>query len=104
MYEVSKIIKVIDGDTIRCNIEGLPDIIGQNISIRFSGIDTPELNDPDPSIAAKARLAREYVAQRLSKAHTVYIIDRERGSFFRIVARIIVDGEDLCAELAKMHF
>jgi micrococcal nuclease len=36
-------VKCYDGDTCRFNIPGLHPIIGENVSIRLNGIDTPEI-------------------------------------------------------------
>ena len=40
---VSRVIRVIDGDTFVVGIDELPDLIGKDISVRVNGIDTPEL-------------------------------------------------------------
>ena len=41
--KVSRLLKVIDGDTFRCDIDEHSAIAGKNISIRLRGINTPEL-------------------------------------------------------------
>jgi len=40
---VIKVTSIYDGDTFRANIEGYPAIVGEHMSIRINGIDTPEL-------------------------------------------------------------
>jgi endonuclease YncB( thermonuclease family) len=55
--EVSAITSIYDGDTFRCNIAGYPDIVGERISIRINGIDTPEMKDNRPAVKALARKA-----------------------------------------------
>ena len=103
-YSVERVIRVIDGDTIRCDINGLPDIIGKNIAIRFAGIDTPELRDKNPKMKEKAYAVKAYVTERLNNANSISIRDLQRGSFFRIVARVIVDGKDLTQELLSLNY
>ena len=38
-----EITSIYDGDTFRANIKGFPAVIGEHMSIRINGIDTPEL-------------------------------------------------------------
>ena len=40
---VLEVTSIYDGDTFRGNIEGFPAVIGDSMSIRINGIDTPEL-------------------------------------------------------------
>lgn len=40
---VSEVTSIYDGDTFRANIKGLHSLIGERISIRVAGIDTPEI-------------------------------------------------------------
>ena len=49
--KVSRLLRVIDGDTFRCDIDEHSAIAGENISIRLRGIDTPELRSKNPRSA-----------------------------------------------------
>ena len=42
-YEGAVYLRNYDGDTITFNLPGLHPIIGEKISIRVNGIDTPEI-------------------------------------------------------------
>jgi len=42
-YEGAVYVRNYDGDTITFNLPGLHPIIGEKISIRVNGIDTPEI-------------------------------------------------------------
>jgi endonuclease YncB( thermonuclease family) len=90
---VSKIISVYDGDTFRCDIEGLPDIIGKNISLR--GVDTPEINDKSPYVQTRAIDARDFAKRKLLAAQTVELRNIDRGKYFRILADVYVDDKNL---------
>jgi len=39
--------------------------------------------------------ARDFVRQVLSQSQTIDLRDAERGKYFRIVARVVVDGQDI---------
>jgi micrococcal nuclease len=92
---VSEIISVYDGDTFRCNIDGLAPIIGKNISVRLRGIDTPEMNDKSPYIQARAIDARDFTKRKLMSARQVELRNIDRDKYFRILADVYVDGESL---------
>ena len=62
-YSVAKILRAVDGDTFDINID-LGFSIYHLVRIRIKGIDTEELNDPDPVKAAKA-FAQKAFAQKL---------------------------------------
>ena len=92
---VSRVIRVIDGDTFVVDIDEFPDLIGKQIPIRVNRIDTPELRgecDKERELAIKAK---ERVEAILSNAQTIELQQLSRGSFFRIVADVVIDGVDL---------
>jgi len=92
---VSRIIKVIDGDTFRVDINELPDIIGKNIRIRILGIDAPEINGKCAFEKELAIKARDFVQMLLDNADSVVLKNLDRGNFFRLLAEVIVDGKNL---------
>lgn len=92
---VSRIIKVIDGDTFRVDINELPDIIGKNIRIRILGINAPEINGKCTFEKELAIKARDFVQILLDNADLVILKNLNRGNFFRLLAEVIVDGKNL---------
>ena len=106
---VSKVISVYDGDTFKVDIEEWPEIIGDDISVRVYGIDTPELRDPREDVRWLAKRAASRVRQLLTTADRIELTELRRGKYFRIVARVRVDGRDLSQllvreRLAKPYF
>jgi len=47
----------------------------------------------------KAREARGYVRARLEGADQVILEEIERGKYFRVVATVMIDGENIAEEL-----
>ena len=92
----SRVIRVIDGDTFVVDIDQFPDLIGKGISVRVNGIDTPEILrgncEREKELGIKAK---ERVEALLNSSETIVLENLSRGSFFRIVADVIVDGVDL---------
>ena len=98
---VDEVICVYDGDTFYCNIKQWPPILGENIGIRINGIDTPEMRGSPPEIKKLAERAKAIVSERLSNAKYITLLNIKRGKYFRIVADVECDGEDLASILIK---
>ena len=96
---VSKVISVYDGDTFRVNIDSLPPIVGKNIAIRVSGVDTPEIRGKCQYEKNLALKARDFVRVKLANAKEIKLTNLQRGKYFRVVASVLVDGVSLEQEL-----
>lgn len=97
----AEVISVYDGDTLRVNIPNYPPIVGKNISIRISGVDTPEIRGKCVQEKRLAKIAKTFVTKALSGAEKVELRNIQRGKYFRIVADVYVDGDNLGQELIK---
>ena len=98
---VSRVISVYDGDTFRVNIDSLPPLIGKNIPVRLEGVDTPEINGKCQYEKDLALEARDFVRSKLSNAVEILLNDLQRGKYFRIVAKVYIDGVSLEEELLQ---
>ena len=92
---VSRVIRVIDGDTFVVDIDQFPDLIGKHISVRVNGINTPELRGKCEREKELAIKTKERVESLLKTSDTIVLENLSRGSFFRIVADVIIDGVSL---------
>jgi len=99
---VKDVIEVYDGDTFKVNLEGYPPIIGDTISIRINGVDTPERRGGDAYTKDLARKARLYTERRLRKAKVIKLKNMRRGKYFRIIADVYVDKDNLGKELIRV--
>lgn len=90
-----------DGDTVRMDIPGLHPLIGQNISIRIRGIDTPEIRGKCSQEKVKAKKAKRRVRELLVNAKSIIVAQMSRGKYFRIIATITADGVDIGRTLLK---
>lgn len=99
--EVTKILRVNDGDTFYCNIDSWPDIVGKNIGIRIGRIDTPEKNSTSWPIFTLALQAHNLTRQELEKAKVIVLRGMKRGKYFRVIADVYVDGKSLAVLLLK---
>ena len=82
-------------------LSGLHPIIGNKISIRVNGIDTPDIRGKCEKEKYDAQQAQQMVADILKDADQIVLRNMERGKYFRIAADVIVDGENLADVLVE---
>ena len=90
-----------DGDTITFNLLDLHPIIGEKISVRVNGIDTPEIKGKCEKEKYDAQQARDMVADILKDAEKIDLKNMKRGKYFRIVADVYVGGENIADMLIE---
>ena len=100
-YRVSKVTKVVDGDTIDVIIDLGFDIMYKS-RVRLFGIDTPESRTRDKVEKKYGLLAKEFLKSHLKgkiviKTHK----DSETGKFGRILGEIFVDGININELMCK---
>ncbi|WP_335989539.1 thermonuclease family protein [Pseudoalteromonas sp. CH_XMU1449-3] len=92
---VSEVTSIYDGDTFRANIKGLHSLIGERISIRVAGIDTPEIRGKCKKEKDLARRAKKVTVEMLRSGKVIELRNTKRGKYFRIVADVFVDDKKL---------
>ena len=101
---VSRLLRVIDGDTFACDIDEHSAIAGKNISIRIRGIDTPELKSKDPEERKSAVLEQQRLSGLLRNARVIELRNIDRDKYFRIDADVRLDGEPLLPKLNQRYY
>ena len=101
------IVSCYDADTCRVDLprsafndDWAYELFGHNIPIRVEGIDTPEIHGKCQQEKDLAYEARDLVRGLLNNAQAILLtIDNNskevRGKYFRIVGRLIADGQDI---------
>jgi len=100
-FQCVKYVRNYDGDTVTFNIPGVHSLIGDKISVRVDGIDTPEVRTKDQCEKEKARTAKRLVKNILSRAKRIDLKNVKRGKYFRVVAEVVADGQNLKDLLIK---
>ena len=102
MYQYKcKIIEIIDGDTVKVDIDVGFNIWMNNMVIRLLGVDSPESRTSDPIEKSFGILSKKRLAELLpiSSVQTVQTtIDDKYG---RILGDFIVNKESISASLIK---
>ena len=101
--KVSRLLRVIDGDTFRCDIDEHSAIAGKNISIRLRGINTPELRSRNPEERKSANLEKQRLFDLLNNARVIELRNIDRDKYFRIGADVYIDGEPLLPKLNQQY-
>lgn len=107
-----KVIKVIDGDTVKFEVGFLPKELGSSLSVRQLGIDTPE-KAPRAKCDKEAELGKKATEFTKSAVASAKSIDVQLKSWDkyggRVLGNIVLDGKDLGkmlidANLARPYF
>lgn len=99
--KVDEVTSIYDGDTFTVNIKEYPPIIGNRIPIRVNGIDTPEMRGKCVKEKTLAREAKQLTVSKLRSAKVIELRNLQRGKYFRIVADVYVDNDNLADMLIK---
>ncbi len=93
----SKVIEVIDGDTVKIEDGSL---------IRLLGIDAPETNHPSLPEQKFGKEAKEYLKSRILNKICLFEYDRNNkfDIYNRILAFVYLDGELINAEMIKKGY
>jgi len=100
-YSGAIYLQNFDGDTIRFNLPGLHPIIGDDVRVRVNGIDTPEIRGKCKNEKYQAGQAKEFVKDILQDSERIDLKNMRRGKYFRVVADVIADGDNLAELLVE---
>ena len=100
-FDKIKILRVHDGDTIVCNIEGVHSIVGENIRIRLNDINAAEIGDDREEIVELAQKAKDYLSNAVKNAKKAELRKCGRDTYFRIDAELWLDNVNIGDEMLK---
>ena len=92
---IKEIVSVYDADTFRASLRDWPEYLGADVGIRVRGVDAPEIRGKCKREKSQAKQARDYVRDLLAEARSVTLTNVETDKYFRLVADVYIDGENL---------
>lgn len=102
MYQYKCIVlNVIDGDTIKVDIDVGFNIWVRNLSVRLIGLDTPALRANDPVDKAYGQLCKGAVQKMLPIGSTQIIKTTIEDKYGRILGDFLFEGDTLCTTLLR---
>ena len=84
-----------DGDTSFFTIPNVHPLLGDKIGVRLARIDAPEVRGKCDAEKKKGIEARDALVERLRQAKVIDLREVERGKYFRLVAEVIADRENM---------
>ena len=102
--EITKVLRVYDGDTIYVNLSCNEPIFCKNIGIRLKGIDTPEIRTRNKREKKLGYAAKAYLEGIVSEAAYFELRDVSRGKYFRVIADVLVNGTSLSEEMISSGY
>lgn len=102
------ITSIYDGDTLTVQIPHIPDVFGKDLSIRISGIDTPEMKSTCATKEERERerllatKARDVVLNMVASGDRVTLKGLDRDKYFRLIAEVYIDGRSIGEELISL--
>jgi endonuclease YncB( thermonuclease family) len=88
-----------DGDTVTVTVPDVHPLLGQKISVRLYGIDTPEMYSADVCERDAALRAQKLVRELLMQSSRIDLENVRRDKYFRILADIKVDSGSVSRNL-----
>ena len=88
-------VRAYDADTITVNLKDQPHVFSEELGIRVAGVDAPKIRGRCAQEDQLALQARDRVRELLEQAQQIDLVDVERDKYFRVVAKVNVDGRDL---------
>jgi len=102
--EECNIIRVIDGDTIICDIDGWSEVLGKNISVRMRDCDSPEIRSTDAAEKSLGLYAKNELIDKIGNSKNVSLRNIGRGKYFRLVADVYLNNEKLTCFENKLAY
>ena len=99
----SKVTKIVDGDTIKCDIDLGFDIVLSNQTIRLYGIDTPESRTRDLEEKYYGNISKQFLNDYCPKGSYITLrthLDK-KGKFGRILGELIVNTVNLNEQMIE---
>lgn len=100
-FHCVKYLQNHDGDTITVEIPEVHPLFGEKISVRVRGIDTPEVSTKDKCEKAAGRIAKNLAESLLKNAMRIDLENVGRDKYFRNLADVKADGQDLSMLMLK---
>ena len=95
-YRVTRVVKVIDGDTVRADVE-LGFHMTAQMDFRLAGLDAPELSDK-----VKGQESQSFLAGALLTASALTVQSSKGDKYGRWLGTFFVDGVNINAKMLEL--
>ena len=88
-------------DTCTVSLANVPAPLGDHMTVRLAGIVVPDIRSLCDRERKLAKEAQRLTEDRLSTGKRIYITDVSQDEEFRMVGRLVVEGEDVGSQLLE---
>lgn len=98
-FQCVEYVRNYDGDTITVNIPNVHPLLGEEITVRVAGIDSPEMTAQDQCEKRQAIRAKERVRELMASSGRITLTHIQRDKYFRILADVFADDVNIAQDL-----
>lgn len=101
-----KVVNVVDGDTVKVEVDFLPPPLGKTLLVRLEGVDTPEKGRlaQCQEEAQKSEMAKKFTEKKINSASTINVTFKKWDKYGgRVIGDILIDGKSLSAMLISSN-
>jgi|SaaInlStandDraft_6_1057023.scaffolds.fasta_scaffold111025_1 micrococcal nuclease len=103
-YGGAILVNIYDAKTFVMNLPEYPPLIGEMITVKIGGIETPKLKGKCKRESQLAAKAKKFTEKALKNAELIDLTNMKRGKFFKIIADILVNDEDFAGRLVEKGY
>lgn len=92
---IEEVTSIYDAETIRPTIKQRHATVDERIPMRVNSVDAPEIKGKFDKEKNLAREAKQFTVAQLRGAKKIELRAMQRGKYFRILADVYVDGNNL---------
>lgn len=103
-YGGAILVNIHDAKTLLMNLPEYPPLIGEMITVKIGGIETPKLKGICKKESQLAATAKKFTEKALKNAELIDLTNMKRGKYFKIIADIMVNDEDFAGRLVEKGY
>lgn len=103
-YGGALFISVKDTKTILVDLPEYPALIGEKITVKINGIDTPSLKGKCKKETQLAVKAQKFMTKAFQDAELIDLENIKRGIYFQLVADVLINDENFVIRLVEKGY
>lgn len=103
-YGGAILVNIYDAKTLLMDLPEYPPLIGEKITVKINGIETPRLKGKCEKESRLAVKAKKFTEESLKAAELIDLVNMSRGKYFKIIADVMVNDEDFAGRLVEKGY
>ncbi len=98
------LINIYDAQTILVDLPEYPALIGEKVTVKIGGIETPKIKGQCAKESRLAAEAKAFTEKTLKNAELIDLTNMQRGKYFKIIADVLVNDDDFASRLVEKGY